>query len=155
MLPKKAGGHRLIGIFASYQRLFMRLQVPRLRAWETAAVPDPFLAAGAGRSPVDPVWYAEIAAEVGTAEGKVASLVSLDLQAFYEHIRHEDLASRVLSLAFPLGVLRCALRAYRCNRHIVHQGIFRRLLHLLKASLPDAVPRLPQSRPITRSPLEP
>ena len=110
----------------------MRLQVPRLREWEAAHVPDPFLSAAAGRSPVDPVWRAEVAAEVSVAEGQVASLVSVDLQAFYEHIRHEDLVVRALGLSFPLAVLRCALRAYRCNRHILHLGLVSQAVASLK-----------------------
>ena len=55
LLPKKAGGHRLIGLFPMYQRVFMKLHVAMMRQWESAWAADSFMGAGSGRAPLDAV----------------------------------------------------------------------------------------------------
>ena len=51
LLPKKTGGHRVIGFFPAYQRLYMKLHVDRMRTWEQQWAADVFLGAGARRAP--------------------------------------------------------------------------------------------------------
>ena len=70
--------------------------------------------------PMDAVWNAEVRAEAGLATSQVSGLVSVDLKAFYELVRHEALVDRALALHFPLPILRAAVRSYRFNRHICH-----------------------------------
>ena len=72
MLPKPAGGHRLIGLFAAYARLWVRARLQPVQQWEHA-FQAPWQAASAGRAPLDPVCRLEIAAEAGQAQGLVAA----------------------------------------------------------------------------------
>ena len=119
MLPKKAGGHRLIGLFPAYYRLWSRTVVGQVRDWE-AAIDQPWMAASKGRQPTDSVWRSEVRAEQCKCRGEFAACISMDISAFYEHVSHEKLASFAVGLGFPIGPLRAALRAYKWPRFVQH-----------------------------------
>ena len=120
MLPKKAGGHRLIGLFPAYYRLWARSSVEQVKAWEQV-IEQPWMAASTGRQPTDSVWRTEVLAEEAQSRGEYAACLTMDISAFYEHVSHEKLASLALDLGFPVGPLRAALRSYKWPRFVTHQ----------------------------------
>ena len=119
MLPKKASGHRIIGLFPAYYRLWSRAVVGQVKMWEER-VDQPWMAASTGREPTDAVWRTEVGAEESQARNEFAACLTLDISAFYEHVSHSKLAQFAVQLGFPIGPLRAALRAYKWPRFVQH-----------------------------------
>ena len=122
MLPKKSGGHRLIGLYAGFYRLWARIWVPVVGAWERGWCDLPWMAACRNRCPTDVVFRSEIRAQGAVSQGSVAGCLSCDIASFYEVISHDILATRARELGFPLAPLRGAIRGYRMARYLVGSG---------------------------------
>eukprot|EP00972_Heterocapsa_arctica_P027597 4057453-Heterocapsa_arctica.AAC.1 len=65
-LEKPTGGYRPIGVCSSFYWLWGKLRRGHCDSWETDNW-RPYFAAGTGRSPLDPVWRAAVAAEEALA----------------------------------------------------------------------------------------
>ena len=122
MLPKKTGGHRLIGLYAGFYRLWARLWVPAVGVWERGCCDQPWMSACRGRAPTDIVFRSELRAQGAVTRGEVAGSISCDISSFYEVIDHSLLATRARDLGFPLAPLRGAIRGYRLARFLVASG---------------------------------
>ena len=121
MLAKPAGGHRLIGLFSFYYRVWSAGRRPYSAEWE-AKWDEAFFAAGKGRGPIEVMWKVAARSEAKALQGGVAASLTWDLASFYEYIDHQLLADRAIADDFPLQVLRTALRAYLGPRHITCDG---------------------------------
>jgi hypothetical protein len=85
--------------------------------WSEDADDEQFCA-GAGGSPIDPVWRQAVRAEAAAAGGDVAGLHLGDLQKAYEHVEHCKLWEKGGEEKYPLALLRVTLRAYRWARRV-------------------------------------
>lgn len=127
LIPKPQGGRRPTGIFSAWQRVWGRMQRPAGRACMSMyGAANPMIAAGPGRSSVDPAWRTAVVGQVlrraqeGTtdAERLCGVTVLLDISKFFDELP--------TSIAFDLArkggisdwLLRCAFAAYSWNRHI-------------------------------------
>ncbi len=122
MLPKPKGGHRLIGKLTGLYRLWAKARRPHAEAWESAN-DRPYLAAAAGSGPIDAVFRQAMRQESSAASGDVAITVLEDMEAFYETLCRNGLASEADTLGFPTCILRASLSMYAAPR-MVSMGQF-------------------------------
>ena len=123
LLAKPAGGFRPIGIFPMIYRLYGRLRLPILRAWEDKHELDEF-ACGPGKSAADTVWRQALASEASVASGGCAGAVLLDMQKFYERFNRDRLWARAKQFGMNLLVIRFALVAYSASRLVCLGGLY-------------------------------
>ncbi len=117
MLPKPKGGHRLIGKLTGLYRLWAKARRCHAEAWE-AANDRPYLAASSGSGPVDAVFRQAMRQEASAASGEVALTVLEDMEAFYETICRDGLASEASILGFPTCILRACIATYAAPRMV-------------------------------------
>ena len=117
LIPKKGGKLRAIGIFPASVRLWGKVRRAECDEWE-AANPRPYFAAGAGRSPLSPVWRAGVLAEHGTTEGDAAASVPADIGTFFDRMPHEALRGAAREWGFPASLLEVALQLYGGARYV-------------------------------------
>ena len=122
LLEKPKGGHRGIGIFNSWYRLWARLRRPLARKWE-ASHPRAYLAAVAGSSCIDTIWRHALQAEAAANVGRQVAAFCWDLKEFYEHISRSKLLARARLLDFPLRIITVVLNTYGGRRLLVLGGV--------------------------------
>ena len=74
---------------------------------------DPFFAAGAGKVAVDAVYKAAVVAEDGLGKGLDTGTALLDIEKFYENMRHPLLVYKVFAQKWRMRILRVNVRVYR------------------------------------------
>ena len=123
LIPKKvAGTFRAKGVFTCPMRLWAKWRGGGLcQEGEDTYGSAPFFAAGPGRHPLTPVWRAAVRAE-GRRSDEVAGAAFLDLAAFFDSIRREQLMLEARRWHFPMAVAKLAMVLYAGPRHLQAGG---------------------------------
>ena len=122
LLAKLTGGFRPIGIFPMMYRLYGRIRLPIVQAWELEHDLDAF-SCGPGKAAADTVWRQSIEAETAVALNGAAAAALLDMEKFYEMFNRTKLWLRGRQLGFNLTILRVALVAYSHARIVTLNGL--------------------------------
>ena len=117
LIPEKGGKLRAIGIFVAPVRIWGKIRRAQCDEWERR-YDRAFFAAGAGRSPVSPVWRAAVLAEAGAKEGCTAASVLADIGTFFDRMPHKELRKAAREWGFPIPLLECALSLYKGARYV-------------------------------------
>ena len=128
LIPKPAGGHRPIGLFAGIYRLWAKARRPLADEWERAH-PRAYFSAEKGNRPVDTLWRQAARLEAAICCGGQAGAVMTDMASFYELIDREVLVKEAVELNVPVALVRTALAAYAAPRLITMHGNVARELY--------------------------
>ena len=127
LLPKSDGGFRPIGLFPTLIRIWFRLRLPIMRAWETRnAMPQMF--GGQGMGAQRAAWVAAFNAEAAATARLDHACNLLDLVKAFERIPHAILARVAATHGYPLTFLRLCLQAYRLARSVGIAGLYSKLI---------------------------
>ena len=123
LLGKPTGGYRPFGLCNSFYRMWGKIRRPYCDEWEGEHW-RPYFVASAGKSPVDPVWRAALAAEeaVQTA-GKTAASFLWDIKLFYEHFSHRRFVAKGKASGFKEQIMRVTIAQYRAPRSVTLDGM--------------------------------
>ena len=98
----------------------MRAKRPYAAAWEEAN-DRPYFASGASRAADEVVWRAALEAEVATAKGEHAAVVTQDMAAFFQSVDLRMLLSRAREHKFPMPLARLAVSMYTKAEIVIYQ----------------------------------
>ena len=101
-------GWRVINLFTSLYRLWVRIRRGAAREWELRH-PRAYVAFGPGGGTIRAVYQQSLIAEAAAGKGGVVGSVLWDLREFYEHISRALLLARGRSNNFPMQLLSCLL----------------------------------------------
>ena len=118
-LTKKLGGHRMIGVGSSINRLLLSMLCSRsVRSWDKQRAPE-LDSAAPGRDCQWAAFTRSAALESAALRGKFAALVLWDLDAFYDSIDIETQIQKCRAHGFPPSVAVLALQNHLAPRVIV------------------------------------
>ena len=128
LIPKPTGGFRPIGVLSSWLRLFGGAAAPWGKDWAVDfATAHPDLAAGPGRSSIQPVWRAAARAQIMqcanlSADPQALQLcgvtVLLDVEKFFDTVPIDRMIESAVRSLLPLWMIRAALTCYSLPRHL-------------------------------------
>ena len=123
LLEKPTGGYRPIGLRSPFYRMWSKIRKPycderEREHWRL------YFAASAGKSPVDPVWRAALAAEeaIQTAGKTAASFLWATMQ-FYEHFSNRRTVAKGRASGFKEQIMRVTIAQYRAPRSVTLDGM--------------------------------
>ncbi|CAK0826069.1 unnamed protein product [Prorocentrum cordatum] len=121
MLPKAAGGHRLIILFSMAYRVWQRLRKPALLPLQEA-LRRPYWAAAKNRSAIDSAWILAADAEQNAEAGRHTAAIIADYSKYYELIPLDEARDKLLRLGMPLAMVKIVYNQWRGPRVIrLHQ----------------------------------
>ena len=132
LLPKPEGGFRLIGLFPTVVRIWMRARgVCVARPWE-AAHAVPCLFGGAGMGAQRAAWEAAFSAEMAGHMDEHHLQALLDLVKAFETIPHDLLCRAATEKGYNIVILRLSIAAYRLSRAVRIDGVFSRRIRAVR-----------------------
>ena len=100
LLPKPAGGYKIIGILPTLLRMWCRIRREFIRCWQITNARSYFWG-DAGRGSEKAVWWESLANESCVLKGRQAVTVLLDLFKCVERVLHVTAFKNALMLQFP------------------------------------------------------
>ncbi len=124
LLPKKAGGARLIGLASSIYRLWARVRYLDVRAALEGRIARPFLDAAPGRGAVRAVSDVAWATELAATRGESSATAVVDVKQFYEWIDPHEVAKSCRRWGVPSTIMALTLHLYTGPRRIRVNGCY-------------------------------
>ena len=110
LIPKAAGGRRLVGLLASLVRLWERARKPVMREWQNTCKRT-YNWMERGRGSERSVWAQTLYEEAAASSGKVTASIFLDLLKAFEQVVLANVWRSGLKHRMPQRVLTLALEA--------------------------------------------
>ena len=128
LVPKPAGGHRPIGIFSSWYRLWGATCKAVGRSWfEAYTATRPALAAAPNRHTVEPIWRVAARTQAAFEDQPrgvpehfrlCGATVMLDVRKFFDSLCPALVLRLGTEAGLPLWLTRCAVQSYSWPRHL-------------------------------------
>ena len=115
VLPKIAGGSRLIVHYAGLYRIWRRLRRPVLRELQQQ-IGRPYWGAARGRSSVDCAWLQAAEGEADKQSDYHGAIAVADFSRYYERIPLERLRDRFLDFGTPVAFMKWVYDMWRAPR---------------------------------------
>ena len=132
LLPKSDGGRRPIGLLPTPIRIWMRMRLDVVRAWQ-AINERPYFYAGPLKGATVASWKQAARAEWAASSDAIAYLCALlDLVKAFDRVPHDWLVEHAREFGYPMRLLKLSIRAYLLARVIVVEGICSSLVYALR-----------------------
>jgi len=117
MLPKAAGGHRLIILYSMAYRVWQRMRKYALKPISDR-LRRPFWGAAVGRSATDSAWILAADAEQNVSNGRHTATVIADYSKYYETIPLDEARDKLLRLGMPSAMVKVTYNQWKGPRII-------------------------------------
>ena len=139
LIPKADGGRLPIGLLPCIVRLWMRIRLDVVQAWQCSN-DRPFFYAGPKKGAAVAAWKQAARAEfAATGDHMDWACSLLDLVKAFERVPHDWLVKQAARYRYPLAILRLSLAAYRLGRVVVINGICTALIWAHRGIVAGAV----------------